>query len=88
MRRSQTVSTPPDEAEAAKRPEGLGVGQSVAEHFRVEETLGGDSGCFLGVDTRSSKKVVLLPVAHEREKSLRPLVGFEHGHLGQPGQRG
>jgi len=82
MRRSAAVSTPPDEPEAAERPEGLGIGQTVAEHFRVEETLGADSGCFLGIDTRSSHQVVLLPVTSEREKSLRPLVGFAHGHLG------
>lgn len=83
MRRSRAVSTPPDEAEAAERPEGLRIGQTLAgARFRVEETLDGDSGCFLGVDTQSSKPVVFLPVSPDREKSLRPLVGFEHAHLG------
>jgi hypothetical protein len=60
----------------------LGVGQSVAAHFRIEETLDGDSGCFIGVDTRSSKPVVFVPVSAEREKTLHPLLAFDHAHLG------
>ena len=86
MRRSPAVSTPPDEAPAAERPEGpgeaLGVGKTVGEHFRVDATLDGDSGCFLGVDTRTAKAVVFLPATVEREKTLLPLVGFAHAHLG------
>ncbi|HEV8547794.1 MAG TPA: hypothetical protein VGQ57_02180, partial [Polyangiaceae bacterium] len=83
MRRSPAVSSPPDEPLAADRPEGLGVGQVVGEHFRIDSTLDGDSGCYLGVGTRSSQAVVFLPVSAEREKTLRPLVGFEHAHLGR-----
>jgi hypothetical protein len=86
MRRSRAVSTPPEEAASAESPAGqgeaLGVGKTVGEHFRVDATLGGDSGCFLGVDTRTSKPVVFLPVTVEREKTLLPLVGFAHAHLG------
>jgi hypothetical protein len=76
------VSTLPDDPSAADSPPGLGVGQSIAEHFRIEETLDGDSGCFIGADTRSSKPVVFLPVSSEREKTLHPLLTFAHAHLG------
>lgn len=82
MRRFRAVSTSPDSPSAADRPPGFGVGTSVAEHFRVEETLDGDSGCFIGTDARTSKPVVFLPVSPEREKTLRPLLSFKHAHLG------
>ena len=82
MRRSQAVSHPPDAPESAEPAAALGVGQTLAGRFRVEEELGSAlGGGFFGVDQESGKKVVLATATAEREKSLRPLVGLAHAHL-------
>jgi hypothetical protein len=78
MRRSRTVSQPPDAPNAAT----LAVGQTFAGRFRVEEQVSEAlGGVFYGTDETDGKKVVLVPVMAEREKTLRPLLGLAHAHL-------
>jgi hypothetical protein len=82
MRRSQPVSQPPDAPTDADRAATLNVGETFAGRFRVEEELGEAlGGGFYGVDTTNGRKVVLVPITVEREKTLMPLLGITHAHL-------
>ncbi len=82
MRRSQPVSQPPDAPTDAEPAATLTVGETFAGRFRVEEKLGEAlGGSFYGIDTTNGRKVVLVPITVEREKTLMPLLGIAHAHL-------
>jgi hypothetical protein len=82
MRRSLTVSQLPDAPTDADRTAAPTVGELFAGRFRVEEKLGDALGGGLyGVDTTSGRKVVLVPITVEREKTLMPLLDIAHAHL-------
>jgi hypothetical protein len=82
MRRCHAVSQPPDAPTAAEHAANLTVGQAFAGRFHVEEQVSeGLGGVFYGVDDNDGKKVVLVPISAEREKTLRPLLGVAHAHL-------
>jgi hypothetical protein len=82
MRRSEPVSQPPEPPSVAEHAATLTVGQTFAGRFRIEEELGEAlGGAYYGVDEQSGKKIVLVPIAGEREKTLRPLLELKHAHL-------
>jgi len=82
MRRSQPVSQPPDAPTDAEPAATLTVGETFAGRFRVEEKVGETlGGGFYGVDTTNGRKVVLVPITVEREKTLMPLLSIAHAHL-------
>ncbi|HTQ04850.1 MAG TPA: hypothetical protein VMI54_13385 [Polyangiaceae bacterium] len=82
MRRSQPVTQPPDAPPEAEHAATLTVGETFAGRFRVEEEVGEAlGGGFYGVDTTTGKKVVLVPIPVERERTLAPLLHLVHAHL-------
>jgi hypothetical protein len=82
MRRFRAVSQPPDAPIPAEHAATLAVGQTFAGRFHVEEQVSEAlGGVFYGVDDTSGKKIVLVSVSAEREKTLRPLLSVTHAHL-------
>lgn len=82
MRRFEPVSQPPDAPAEAEHGATLTVGETFAGRFHVEEEVGEAlGGGFYGSDTTDGRKVVLVPVAVEREKTLMPLLDVHHAHL-------
>jgi hypothetical protein len=82
MRRFEPVSQPPEAQDPAEHAATLAVGQTFAARFRVDEQVSEAlGGVYYGIDTKTGKKVVLIAVSAEREKTLRPLLGLAHAHL-------